>query len=659
MNAMSRIAQLRSAILKAKQAYYYRGDSLFTDREYDTLEDELRNLSPDDPVLKLVGAPVPPDSMLTKASHRIPMGSQSKVNSVDEFKTWHEKSERALLHGSLKGDGASAAAYYENGHLKQCISRGDGSVGEDVTANALKFKGLPAYVADADRPFNGAVRIEVILTVADWGVVDPARSKNPRNAGTGIMGRKNGHQAELLTVFAFDLDEEGREFTTETEKTDRLAELGFNVMQHLACATSDDAIAFYEQTVKQRDDLPIWIDGVVLKLNDIAAQRAMGSTGGRPKGQIAWKFDSSGAETTLVGVNISGGHTGALIPNAELTPVEIGGTTVKSASLANYGEVERLGLAVGDRVWVIKANDIIPKVVRVTEQGASRQPIAPPAQCPFCGGPVGRRKNTGGDEGVVIECQNEDCPKKSIGKIKRWITSVDIQGIGDSVRLALVEQLELEDAADLYWLRSKKEALAGLVINQEKDIRLGEKRATTILEGIEARRELTLPAFLGSLGIDRLGKRRVELMMQAAPGELDTVEQWRSGKLRQPEFAERAGVPNTGAAIQDGLDAMASLIDRLLAAGVVVVQGAPAAMAPAGSDAPTKTVCITGKLPSGKKKSDYAAALEAAGYRLVDTVEAGLDFLVLAEPDSTSSKAQKARKLNVALISEEDLERML
>lgn len=656
---MSRIAQLRSAILKAKQAYYYRGDSLFTDREYDALEDELRQLNPEDPVLKIVGAPVPPDSMLTKASHRIPMGSQSKVNSIEEFKTWHEKSERAVLHGSLKGDGASAAAYYVDGHLKQCISRGDGSVGEDVTANAIKFKGLPAYVADGERPFNGAVRLEVILTVADWGVVDPARSKNPRNAGTGIMGRKNGNQSELLTAFAFDLDEEGREFTTETEKTNRLAELGFSVIQHLSCATADEAIAFYENVVKQRDALPIWIDGVVLKLDDIAKQRAMGSTGGRPKGQIAWKFDSSGAETTLLGVNVSGGHTGALIPNAELSPVEIGGTTVKSASLANYGEVERLGLAVGDRVWVIKANDIIPKVVRVTEQGANRQPIAPPSQCPFCGGAVGRRKNTGGDEGVVIECQNEDCPKKSIGKIKRWITSVDIQGIGDSVRLALVEQLELEDAADLYLLRNKKAALADLIINQEKDIRLGEKRATTILEGIDARRELTLPEFLGSLGIDRLGKRRVELMMQAAPGELESVDAWRSSKLRQAEFAEKAGVPNTGAAIQDGLDAMAPLIERMLAAGVIVVEGKPAAPSTTSDGTPMKTVCITGKLPSGKKKSDYVAVLEAAGYRLVDAVEAGLDFLVLAEPGSTSSKAQKARKLNVALISEEDLQRML
>jgi DNA ligase (NAD+) len=532
-------------------------------------------------------------------------------------------------------------------------------VGEDVTANALKFKGLPAYVADGELPFNGAVRLEVILTVADWGIVDATRSKNPRNAGTGIMGRKNGQQSELLTVFAFDLDEEGRQFATESEKTERLAQLGFSVIQHQACKTSDEAIAFYQQTVQQRDELPFWIDGVVLKVDEIAAQRAMGSTGGRPKGQIAWKFDSVGAETTLLGVNVSGGHTGALIPNAELEPVEIGGTTVKSASLANYGEVERLGLAVGDRVWVIKANDIIPKVVRVAEQGLNRQPIQPPSQCPFCGGSVGRRKNTGGDEGVVIECQNEDCSKKSIGKIKRWITSVDIQGIGDSVRLALVEQLELEDAADLYLLRNKKDALAELVINQEKDIRLGEKRAATILEGVEARRELSLSEFLGSLGIDRLGKRRVELMQQATPAELDTLEHWRSGKLRQPDFAERAGVPNTGAAIQDGLDAMSGLIERMLAAGVVVVESKPRAASVGSSGAPLKTVCITGKLPSGKKKSDYAAALEAAGYALVDTVDAGLDFLVLAEPSSASSKAQKARKLNVTMITEEELERML
>ena len=659
MTAASRIAALRSEILKAKQAYYYGGQPIMTDQEYDALEDELRRLAPDDPVLALVGAPVPPDAMLTKAEHRLPMGSQSKVNSATEFRTWLAKSPVPTLHASLKGDGASAAAYYETGRLMQVISRGDGTVGEDITANAIKFQGLPAYVMSANAPFTGAVRVEVILTVEDWGRVDPTRAKNPRNAGAGIMGRKNGQQAELLTAFAFDLVEEGVSFAREQDKTDRLAALGFQVIPHRICEGADPAIEYFEQIAAERDELPFWIDGVVFKVDDIAAQIALGITANRPKGQIAWKFDSSGAETQLLNVVISGGHTGALIPNAELAPVEIGGTTVRSASLANFDEVARLDVAVGDHVWVIKANDIIPKIVRVTQRAADRRAIEPPTTCPFCDGSVGRRLNTGGAEGTVVICQNEDCPQKAIGKVKRWIRSVDIQGIGDSVRTALVDQLGLEDAADLYGLRDRAEELAELVINQEKDLRLGAKRAKTILDGIEATRRLTLAQFLGSLGIERLGQRRVELITEAAGGELDTLADWRAGKLRQPALAERAGVPNIGDGIQDGIDAMSDAIDRLLGAGVLVADAerAPAETTPAA--APLQTVCISGKLPSGKKKSDYAAPLAAAGYQLVDSVTRGLTYLVLADPDSTSTKAKKARDLDVKIISEAELEALV
>jgi len=212
---MNRINTLRDLILKAKHAYYYSNQPLMSDAEYDALEDELRQLSPTDPVLALVGSPVPPNTMLTKARHAMPMGSQSKVNSEAEFRTWFAKSctaDNPAIHASLKGDGASAAAYYQGGRLMQAISRGDGTVGEDITANAMRFKGLPAWAGGstsasssdsngangastndaADSGFTGAVRFEVILTVADWTLIDPARSKNPRNAGTGIMGRKNG-----------------------------------------------------------------------------------------------------------------------------------------------------------------------------------------------------------------------------------------------------------------------------------------------------------------------------------------------------------------------------------------------------------------------------------------------------------------------------------
>ncbi len=655
---MLRETELRSQIIKAKQAYYYGGEPIMSDQEYDSLEDELRIIAPDDPVLALVGAPVPPDAMLTKATHRIPMGSQSKVNTSDEFRAWYKKSCDGLpVHLSLKGDGASAAAYFEAGELKQMISRGDGLVGEDITANALKFKGLPVVVPGK---FTGAVRVEVILTVQDWEKVDATKSKNPRNAGAGIMGRKNGKQSELLTCFAFDIDEivdgETREFDSESEKITRIVELGIGTIEHRLCSSVDEAIAYYDEVAVRRPDLPIWIDGVVIKVEDLKLQRSLGVTANRPKGQVAWKFDSVGAKTILRSVSVSGGHTGALIPNAQLEPVEIGGTTVANASLANWDEVERLDLAIGDEVWLIKANDIIPKVIRVTKRGEDRQAIVPPSECPFCGSTVGRRKNTSGAEGVVLECQNEECPKKSLGKIKRWITSVDLQGIGDSVRHALVEQMGLENAAGLYTLRDDPDALASLIINQEKELRLGKKRAATILQGIEARRELTLVDFLGSLGIDRLGKRRVELMVNAAAGKLNTLADWREGRLREEAFAESVGAPNTGAAIQDGIESMAELIDGLLAAGVVVSDATPVAALP-GAEA-KKTVCISGKLPSGRKKADYEQALDAAGYHLVDKVNQDLTYLVLADPDSSSSKAKKARQLGVEIIPEERLQEL-
>lgn len=659
---MSRQSELRSLIMKAKQAYYYGSNPIMTDAEYDALEDELRLIDPNDPVLAIVGAPIPPDSILTKASHSITMGSQGKINSVDQFLTWHEKyAQGDQIHASLKGDGASAAAYYENGHLKQVISRGDGKVGEDITANAIKFKGLPAYIS-APLPFSGAVRFEVMLTVEDWGVIDPEKLTNPRNMGTGIMGRKNGHQSELLTTYAFDIDEriDGNhvDFQTEYEKSKRLEELGFHCMDYHLCDTTDDVIAYYEKVTVIRDTLPIWIDGVVLKINTIKIQDALGITSGRPKGQVAWKFDSEGAESVLLNVSISGGHTGALIPNARFEPVKIGGTTVQNASLSNWEEIKRLDLAIGDKIWVIKANDIIPKIIRVTEKGENRREITAPTTCPFCDGQVSRRVNTGGDEGVILECQNKDCPKKSTGKIKRWIKSVDIQGIGESVLEAMVEQLDMNDVSDLYSLHIHPLRLASIIINTEKEIKLGEKRATSILDSIEKARELTLVQFLGSLGVDRLGKRRVDMMIQASEGELNTLDSWRAGKLRSPDFAQKVGVPSTGDAIQDGIDDLSDIIDNLIEKGVRIQKFEPKQNNTA-SDSEVITVCITGKLPSGKKKSDYKAPLEAAGMKLVDNVSEGLHYLVQADPNSNSSKAQKAKKYGVALISEEELNEMI
>lgn len=658
------IQELRSLILKAKHAYYYSGEPIMSDAEYDALEDQLRQMVPDDPVLALVGSPIPADTILTKARHSIPMGSQSKVNSEAEFMAWAQKSEGCAIHASLKGDGASAAAYYQQGRLVQAISRGDGTIGEDITANAMRFKGLPAWVGSQGQGFTGAVRFEVILTVDDWTAIDPSRSKNPRNAGNGIMGRKNGHQSDRLTAYPFDIDEtvrgESYRFATEAEKALRLTQLGFNLIPQRLCTSADEAVAYFRETAEQREVLPFWIDGVVMKMNDLGLQERMGVTSGRPKGQVAWKFDSSGAETVLTGVVISGGHTGAIVPTGQLQPVEIGGTTVSSVSLVNFDEIARLNLAVGDSIWVIKANDIIPKVVRVTHRPEHRQPILTPHICPFCSADVGRRINTGGDEGAILECRNAACLKKSSGKINRWISSLDILGIGDVVLESMLDRLQIEDAADLYTLKDRFNELANLVTHAERDLRLGEKRANNILEAIEAKRVLSLSKFLGSLGLEHLGKRRVEIMIRAAQGELDTLDDWRSGKLRDPRVAELAGAPNIAAPIQDGIDAMAAVIDKLLANGVEVLPPQEDLHGSAESvEALRPTVCISGKLPSGKKKADYQGPLRAAGYELVDEVSKELSYLVLADVESTSSKSTKAKKLGIRVIDEDELNLMI
>lgn len=223
---------------------------------------------------------------------------------------------------------------------------------------------------------------------------------------------------------------------------------------------------------------------------------------------------------------------------------------------------------------------------------------------------------------------------------------------------ALLQRFAIEDAAGLYGLQGKQAELAEMIINDEKGIRLGEKRAQAILDAIDATRSLTLARFMGSLGIDHVGVRRVELMIEAAGGELDTLDDWRAGKLRDPQFAEHAGVPNMGGPIQDGIDAMAGVIDRMLANGVIVLP--PQRDLDAGARAkPARTICISGKLPSGRKKSDYETPLESVGWALVDSVTRDTHFLVLADPDSGSSKAEKARKLGIPVISEAELEQMI
>jgi DNA ligase (NAD+) len=372
--------------LKAKQAYYF-GTPIMEDAQFDALEDELRREKPDAPELKIVGAPLPQKTGKTRARHVIAMGSQEKVNTKPELERWETlraNDKDQLFHASLKADGSSLALYYVKGRLAQAITRGDGTEGEDISFQAPLFKNVPTQL---DIPVSIGVRCEALVTLEDWPRADPGKETNPRNIASGILGRLDTKKSHLVTCFAFDLDqiegetpwEELALAKTESERSLLLAKLGFKTIPWKGSLTLSEAAKYYEEVGRKRNGeaggLPYWIDGVIIRYEDLLLQKSLGITDGRPKGQVAWKFPAEGASTVLRLVEWQVGQSGAITPVGILDPVSIGGTTVTKASLANAGNISTLKAFLGAKVTVVKAGDIIPVIKEVIKT----------YKCPECG----------------------------------------------------------------------------------------------------------------------------------------------------------------------------------------------------------------------------------------------------------------------------------
>jgi len=611
----------------------------------------LRTLCPGDGRLSRVGAPVPVDSVLTKRQHAIPMGSQDKALSRQEFEIWAAGMPlSALFHANYKADGCSINLEFVAGKLYRAITRGDGNIGEDVTSNALKFRGLPSgVVSRLGFPFTGNIRCEAVLPVADWAKLDPLKEKNPRNLGTGICRRKNGEDAELMQLIAFrGYDEHSMEFRASEDAMEvDLREMGFFTAPSVV-GDKDVVWAFYEATVKERSALPYWIDGVVCKVWSFEKQRALGVAGGCPRGQVAIKFLPEGAEATIRSVELTVGRTGTITPVAAFDGIALGGVTVTSSTLCNFDEIRALNVAIGDTVFVCRQGDVIPKIISVTKRPECRQPIPEPTACPVCSGKLERRINVDGEEGTALMCVNDVCPGRLFATVSNWLKSLKILGVDDKVQGALRSQLGIGDAADLYGLKARAIDLANLSVS---GIRFGEKRAAKVIEGIEARRSLTLEEFMGSLGVDGLACRRVELIRWAVPGQMDTLAAWMDGRLLG--IAAAAGVPNLAERFVADIAKKRSLIDRLLAAGVSVLESTVKIGPPGGGP----SFCITGAL--SKPKAHFKALGEARGWEWKEGVSKGLTYLCMADPASPSAKAQKARDLGTKCISEAELLELL
>lgn len=620
------------------------------DAHYDKLKIELKMLNPGDSRLTQIGSPISDrNSILQKKSHTIPMGSQNKVTNLSEWQAWIKNnlikngiSSTEKLFASYKMDGGSISLQYKNGKLIEAISRGDGMSGEDLSANAMSFKGLPTSIKTN---FSGFVRGEIILNMDDWDKIDPDKTSNPRNMAVGIARRKDGFQSEYLTFYAFKMFSSSGDISvsTEEEMYKQLKGCGFNTVETFI-GTFDEVWNWYNKVAKIRSSLNYWIDGIVAVINDIDKQLQLGESSNCPKSSIAIKFEAERGKSTLLNVKFEVGHSGALTPVAQFAPCFIGGTTVEFASLYNPDNIENLGLCIGDEIEVIKANDIIPCITEVLKKATNRCHILIPTKCPVCNGKVEKKSNISGLNSVNIYCINKNCSSQVTGRISKYVKSLDIQGIGNNLIEAMVSQLNIIDASDLYILKKRKTELANLILSGK--VRFGEKRTDKFLEEIEKKRKLPLNNFLGSLGIAGLGKRRVSLIQEALTGKMDKLEDWFADTL--VKNADQSTLPNAAYNIHEEIINQKDNIMKYIKNGVEIVEDTKVKIKTGAL-----LFCLTGKF--SQPKEHFHNLIEKFGHSWTPTYTKAVDYLVTADPFSTSSKMDKAKKNGTQIVDEKYL----
>lgn len=634
---------------EAAHAYYNGLELKMSDHEYDELVDHLRLTDPDNPYLKVIGAP----AIGTVVKHDMPVGSQEKLKTKEEYDAWAEKIS-AMHQGDSppiviqwKLDGITVVLNYRDGHLVSAVTRGDGVQGEDITRNVVHMQNVPKEVPDN---FTGSVRGEILLYKESFTkYFEPLGHSNPRNTAAG-KARKKTVEPDLLqhlSVIAFDITSDDE---TEDERTVRLANYGFlpvgTQIPDYSKSDQDETIwECYERCAILRPDLGFEVDGVIVRANLIATQNELGmSSDMRPKGQRCIKFEALSKSTYVRDVEVTIGHTGAHVPTIKVEPVEIGGVTIGSILGNNYEYLGNLDVAIGDKIEVERAGDVIPHIKTVLERPDDRQPIVPPTECIHCGGPITK-------DGAYHLCTNVECEGREFRRLKSWVTKRQIKFLGDGLLAELYENHGVRLPADLYSLTEEylqKVSRGGGVVGTG---------ARHIMPEIEKSKTATLPQFLGSLAIRFLGRRQVEIMMKSCG--LETLEDFLNVTVEELESKDGFSEGGSKAkGIVEGIQAARETIEGLLGAGISIDYTQPSATGGEGGKAQGKSFCFTGALPSGMKRKEAEEQAKSAGGE-VRSVSKKLDYLVIADPSSNSSKAKKARDLGVTLISEEEFQEMI
>jgi DNA ligase (NAD+) len=627
--SQNRIQELENKIFKARTDYYNHQPTV-SDKVYDAWVDELRLLDPSNKAVTAIGAPVVP-SEWKKAKHQIPMGSLDKVNTPAELLKWaNDMAPGDKLFVTEKLDGLSIEVVYENGSLRQAITRGDGETGEDVTVNVVKMGGIHSHLRSVtgkgtyhNSTFTGSLRGEIIMCKSNHKLHFSDKA-NPRNAASGTCKRLDGVGVEYLDVLFYqvlgDVD-----FKFETDQFDWLEKYGCQTPNRWTFNNAEEVNKHWRQYQDTtRDKLDYDIDGLVVRVNDMEKQMVLGDKDMRPKGAIAFKFDNEYRESVIRDITWQVGNSGRLTPVATVDPVLLVGAMVSRASIYNMAYIEELGLDVGATVLVSRANDVIPRIEELVKSTGSIAKA--PDKCPCCGTDTLM-------VGENLTCTNSSgCLPQIMGRIKNWIKELNLLEWGDTLIEKLVTTETVTNVADLYLL--SVDDLADLD-------RMGQKSAQKCYDILWAHTEVPLEVFLGALSIPSIGQSTIKLIMKAG---CDTLEKF--GQLSAAEFEQVPGVgPVKAKLLADGLKHNQQLILDILDNGVSIKTRATGTLT-------NKSVCFTGSMKMKRPLLEKMAA--DAGADVKSSVGKGLTYLVIADTNSTSSKAVTARKLGTTLVSEEE-----
>jgi DNA ligase (NAD+) len=659
--AKKKIEQLRQQIREHDYLYYVLNQPKISDRQYDKLFAELKALeeanpgliTPDSPTQRVSGRPL---EGFVNVRHAVPMLSIDNTYNADELKAFDERMRKQLGDADydyvveLKIDGVAISLRYENGRLVTAATRGDGRVGDDVTANIRTIKAVPLILRDGkDIPEVLEVRGEVYMPTSAFVELNRLRTEagevsfaNPRNATAGSLKLLDARitAARNLSFFAYATGELSEPLAGNHDQSlEKFKKLGLPVNPNIKRAKDiDEVIEICLGWSDKRAKLDYQIDGMVIKVNSFEQRDILGATGRAPRWCISYKFAAEQAETVIESIDVQVGKSGILTPVANLTPVLLAGTTVKRASLHNFDELKRLGVGQGDTVLIEKAGEIIPQVIDVKKKATGDVPVFKvPKTCPICGSAVAKDEN-----GVYIRCKNPDCT----GQLKerlRYFTGrgqMDIEHLGPALIDQLIETGLVKNFADIYKLT--KEDLVELE-------RMADKSAQNVIDSIEASKTRPLWRFIAALGIRHIGGQSAQILAEYF-GSLDALISADQQQLAEIDQIGPIMAQSVNEYFHDPKNI--SVINEFLSAGAKLQKPAKRR----SDKMAGKTVVITGTLENFTRQQAEQAVKQAGG-KTSSSVSKKTDFVLAGE--NPGSKLDKAHQFGIKIINEEDFIKML